>query len=397
MANSILLARFLGPAGRGEVAAAMLWPGMLIYLGTCGVLPAGVFFAAERSVRLSEVFATTAFLGLLLSFLTMLIGHLSLPWLLQNQSAEVIRSSRLLLFMIPASVVGMCGTNLLLGGMYVTSMNMLRLIGPIGYVAGTVSLHATGLLSVRSIVLLHIGLNVTFLVTTTLVLARLGLLRGLRIDGQLLDRIWRYGLKAHLGTLGGMANQNASQALLASFAAPAQLGIYVTASSAAGVVQALPNAIQALTLPRVRLAESLSEQKRMLRQILRRYWLAAVACGIPYCLVLPWLIVFFFTRDFGGGTLPAELLVVCGLLIGTRDILIAGLQAMGRPLTGSGIQWIGALINVALLSFLLPMWGITGAAIAALISAATQTGLLATEIFRAQGVSSPACQVTIST
>ena len=43
--NSVLLSRWLGPAGRGEVAAAMLWPTLLVYLSSLGLISAILYFA----------------------------------------------------------------------------------------------------------------------------------------------------------------------------------------------------------------------------------------------------------------------------------------------------------------------------------------------------------------
>lgn len=58
--SGIQLARGLGPQGRGEVAAALLWPGLLIYLGSLGLFQAVVVFAAntEDRDRISQVLST---------------------------------------------------------------------------------------------------------------------------------------------------------------------------------------------------------------------------------------------------------------------------------------------------------------------------------------------------
>ena len=72
--NSILLSRWLGPSGRGEVAAAMLWPTMLIYLCSLGLIIAILYFAALPDSRPQAIFANAVWLGLAQGAVAILIG-----------------------------------------------------------------------------------------------------------------------------------------------------------------------------------------------------------------------------------------------------------------------------------------------------------------------------------
>jgi O-antigen/teichoic acid export membrane protein len=60
------------------------------------------------------------------------------------------------------------------------------------------------------------------------------------------------------------------------------------------------------------------------------------------------------------------------VLLGSRDVLVTGAQALGRPLLGSGVYWLGAVMTALLLLLLMPHFGIVGAAIATTCSAAIQ-------------------------
>src|SRR5467141_1380425 len=103
--NSILLSRWLGPVGRGEIAAAMLWPTLLVYLSSMGLIASTLYFTALPDSRPQRVFNNAIGLGLILCAITVPIGFLALPWLLKSQNAEVISASRLFLIVVPISLM----------------------------------------------------------------------------------------------------------------------------------------------------------------------------------------------------------------------------------------------------------------------------------------------------
>src|SRR6185369_11681183 len=90
LVNSILLSRWLGPDGRGEVAAAMLWPTLLIYLSSMGLIIGITYFAALPESKPQAIFGNALWLGLAQGGLAILVGYACLPWLLHSQTASLI-------------------------------------------------------------------------------------------------------------------------------------------------------------------------------------------------------------------------------------------------------------------------------------------------------------------
>src|ERR1700742_2525621 len=72
--NSVLLSRGLGPDGRGEVAAAMLWPTLLVYLSSLGLITAIMYFAALPESKPQVIFANALWLGLVQGATAILVG-----------------------------------------------------------------------------------------------------------------------------------------------------------------------------------------------------------------------------------------------------------------------------------------------------------------------------------
>ncbi len=104
LTTSVLLSRNLGPTGRGEIAAAMLWPVLLIYIGSTGLISSTLYFAALPDAKTETIFANVMALALLQGSVAMGVGFVALPWLLASQSTYVVAAARLYLLLIPVSL-----------------------------------------------------------------------------------------------------------------------------------------------------------------------------------------------------------------------------------------------------------------------------------------------------
>src|SRR5712691_7326914 len=93
--SGTLLARLLGPTGRGELAAVLLWPGILTVVGSVGLTDAMVYVTAREPGRQRAVFATGALIALVQSAALMIAGHFLLPLVLGHFGAETTRAANL--------------------------------------------------------------------------------------------------------------------------------------------------------------------------------------------------------------------------------------------------------------------------------------------------------------
>src|SRR5438046_4897347 len=90
LVNSILLSRWLGPTGRGEVAAAILWPTLLVYLSSMGLIASTLYFSASPNSKLQPIFANAMVLAVIQGAVALIIGYVALPYLLRSQTAAVV-------------------------------------------------------------------------------------------------------------------------------------------------------------------------------------------------------------------------------------------------------------------------------------------------------------------
>lgn len=387
LVNSILLSRWLGPTGRGEVAAAMLWPTLLVYLSSMGLIAAIVYFAALPESKPQQLFANSTVLGVLQSAAAVAVGFVALPWLLGSQNPAVISAARLFLLIIPIGLMCQYGMSILQGRMQISSFNWLRVIAPLGYLIGTVAFMIVGRLELFNIIVLQLFLNAVALVGILIALSRAGVKLSLRTDNHLAKKMLKYGGKVHVGNISGLANLNLDQVLMAALLPPASLGLYVVAVSAASVSQVFSQAVQMVSVPSIAQRESAAERASVLQGVFRRYWLFSFILTLAIAAVLPIAIPLVFGVSFKESVWPAEILLAGILFLGAQGVLAGGAQALGNPWLGSKSQLWGMLVTVVLLYLLLPVIGIVGAAIASTAAYATQLAIVIHGLRRFHGIS----------
>ena len=79
----------------------MLWPTMLVYLSSMGLIMATMYFAALPESRPDSLFANATLLGVAQGILAAIVGFAILPWVLRSQTSEVVSAGRLFLLVIP--------------------------------------------------------------------------------------------------------------------------------------------------------------------------------------------------------------------------------------------------------------------------------------------------------
>src|SRR5438105_3237267 len=89
-----LLARLLGPQGRGELAAIQTWPTNIASLAMLGLAEATVYFSAREPRQAGRHLSSAMALALLVSPPVGLVAYLLMPVLLNAQSAHVIQAAR---------------------------------------------------------------------------------------------------------------------------------------------------------------------------------------------------------------------------------------------------------------------------------------------------------------
>ena len=375
MTTGALTARWLLPAGRGTLAAALFWPSILAGLGLVSLTEATTYRIGSQRARAPVIAASSLSVALVLAILVTVIGYVWLPALLGPVRAHLVPWARLyLLVFIPCNFITLTLLASDQGGLSFTRYNLLRLLVPVVYLAGLIGLRMTHHLSVGWVITMNLA------GTVVVALLRLGL-HGRELTTRPSETeiaaLLRQAGRFHLTTLLLFLATEVDQFAILRLWNDTALGLYAAASAIASTGMAvISGAFHKVLFPHVANLQAVDDQAHLLRHGVRQAARWSAALAIPLVLMMPWVIPLVFGSAFLPAVVPAQVLVVASALMGMNAIVIQGLRGAGQSATGS----IAAAITLGL--FLMLVWplgrtfGLTGVAMTLGVANAATLGYL---------------------
>ena len=364
LALSIVLAHSLGPAGRGEVAAATA-PLMLVTVAASLGLPESVTYHVAKgrlgARTLAALLAVTVVVGVICT-----VGLIASATVLAGAGTQLSRTLvQCALFLTPALVLGVVRG-------VAAGMSRWRAVAVERWATGLLRLIGVAVLVGQDRLTAH---TAAVLIAGTPVVAGLvylPLLRKQYGSSVLAEAInsssstanhVSYGLKVWVGSLSGILLSRIDQSVMAPLAGVHELGLYAVAVSVAEIPALVSATLREVLFTRASASvDALSVARAARVSSVAILILTASISGASY-----WLFAMMFGSEFREA-IPAFLILSLGVVLGNGGSL-AGvlLSAAGRP----GVRSMGLIFavvtNVALLLVLAPRLGAVGAAIATLV------------------------------
>jgi O-antigen/teichoic acid export membrane protein len=384
--TGILLARSLGPQGRGELAAVMLWPGILAAVGSLGVVDAITYHAARATAPVGSLLASSVMLCLLQSSILVAVGMAVVSLALGRYGPDTLRSARMFLGYIPLYLLAMYLMAVLNGTGRYARFHGLRMLVIGASAAGLFALAALGRVTIAWTIVVYLGAHLAALVVAALCLR--GELAGLRINHGIVRELLAFGVRSHGGSVASMLNERLDQLVISLFLAPASLGLYVIAVTVTSLTGLVGSSAALAALPSVAQLPPGPARDRTARRTIAATLIVSSALTVPVLLLLPQLIVAFFGRPYLAAVPAARVLLVAAVVLSTSRVLGAVLRAAGHPLDTGWAELLALLVTGAGLALLLPAFGLMGAAVTSLLAYLTSVGWMAQRVRRALGLSS---------
>lgn len=358
--TGVLAARMLGPTGRGEYAAIIVWPMAIAGFLAFGVNQAIAFYLGQRSFTVSEIATGTGVIGLVQSALSVLIGLAVIPFALANQSRNVLYLGILFVLFTPA-LFGMYSANLFQGMQDLGRFNLIRTLTPLVYAVGLLALFFAHRGTLTAVIVAQLlGYIVTLAVGAVLVWK---ILRPrIRWNPATIPRLLHYGVRIQGLSVATYFNQRIDQLVLSLLVAPKQLGFYAVAVSLSSAIAILPQAAGIVAFSRGSGQDSEGAKDTVgiaFRASL--IWLL-VACTMLF-LLAPWLIRTVFGSAFEGSILACRILLPGAIATGLGFVLYNAASALGKPGLASYAESSSVLVTAGGLYLLVPRFGYVGAAI----------------------------------
>jgi O-antigen/teichoic acid export membrane protein len=366
VASGILTARTLAPAGRGALAAIIMWPQFLAFAMTLGIPVATVYSIKRNPDAAREIAGTSLVMSVAVGLLAALVGFTIIPYSLHTYPAPTIWLARFWVTVTPLELIAVTLIAQVQAADAFSYYNLYRFLSPLSVLVVLVIEHLLGRLTIAGAAFAYLlaGTPATIWIGVWVWRHYRPVYRSLVTTSRLL---LSYGVRAWGADLMGTISNQVDRILVVGLLNPEAMGLYIIAQSAAGVLAALPTAVAPIALPR---AASLDTDGivALTGRAVRATFYVMVTASIPLLLVGGWLLKLVYGAKFAGASVVLPFLVVEAVMDGLTSVLAQAFLAAGFPGIVSMLQGCGLLTSIPLLLWMIPRFGLRGAGCALMIS-----------------------------
>lgn len=372
VALSILLARYLGPQLRGELAVVLLIPGLALMMGDFGLGSANIYFASTKKADPENLVSNSLFLGIVGGVLLFLLFSGTILFIQPSLASQLkVSSNRYIveaLAGLPFAFSFSFLSGVILGLHRIRAYNLLSIAPYLGQFVLSfcflVPMHTGIQGAVMGWVL---GWSVALLWALFVLKSQVGVRLGIRFRPDVAYESFRYGLKGYLANISAFLNYRADVFLLALMATPEVVGYYAVAVPIAEVTWNVASAAATILFPEVASAPE-SQANRLTPNVCRRVLILAVLSSATIAMLAKPIILLLYGKAFLASVRPLILLQPGIVAMSLTKVLSSDLAGRGKPQISAYGASIALALNIVFNLLLIPNWQASGAAVASTIS-----------------------------
>ena len=369
IAIAAIIARWLGPEGKGMLALVLLVPGMLGLFLSGGINVANVYFAGSGRLDVPTLSANSVGFALLMTILGFgaVLSLGSTGWLEAVLPGIPLWIILLAMLSFPASMLNGFFATILQGLQRIETVNLINLIQRILTLSLTLLLVVGWKLGLLGGLVAALASWCLILIVWCITLRRHGGVLSPRWSYSVLRSTLSFGLRGHIGNVLQFFNYRLDMFIVNFFLGPAGVGIYAVSVRLAELLWYLPNAVGFVIFPKA--AASKPEEMNAFTPRVFRITLGLTASG---ALILAFIgrpvINFIFSSAFLDAYMPFLVLLPGVVLLGGSKVLTNEIAGRGYPHYNSLNAALALVVTVVLDFVLIPRYGVLGAALASSIA-----------------------------
>lgn len=372
--TGVVMARLLGPEGRGVYAAVTLWPPLLAALAVAGLNSAIVFRMRRVPAAMGGIASASLLLGAVHSLVAIAIGAVLLPVFMAQYAPPIVLFAQLCLVSVLTNSTQNIVKQAFAGASRFGYGNLTHLMPQLFHLIALLSIIPFAALSARGAVLALLGSGA---IAVLVMLPKFIRVARPRLKDGLVELRSLVSYSARAAPMDGVfaLATYADRLVLIPLLPASALGLYAVAFSFSRVIQLVQPAIASVVLSHMS-GQTQSDGKR-LHDYALRFLLAGLVAG---CVLL-WiagesLLVFTYGAQFGAANAAFRLLVIEASLGTLSQVTVQLFLSRDRPGVVSAIQVLVLCASAAALLVLVPRYGVTGAALGLVVAGAIRWLLL---------------------
>lgn len=364
--TGILTARMLLPSGRGELAAMGLWPLLVASLTTLGIPSSLIYHLRKRPEERERLIATGFLMATLLGSVAAIAASFMLPFWLHKYPLSMIHAAQWFLLTVPLCSVTLVGRAILEASDNFSASNVIQMLTPFATLIGLLAFLAAHKLTPYTAAIAYIAASIPTFILMLRQVRRLGAVRW-QFNLSAMKLMLGYGIRSYgIDVLGTLALQ-VDQVLVVSMLSAGAMGTYVVVLSLSRMLNLFQNSVVMVLFPKAT-GRSREETVALTGRSARISSLITAACGLLVCVAGPMLLRILYGKEYAGAAGVLRILVIEVILSGATFVLAQAFLALGRPGIVTILQAIGLSLSIPMMLWLIPHYGIYGAAISLLTS-----------------------------
>lgn len=359
LVSAPIVARAIGPAGRGETAAAVaLFALVPVFLGL------GLPLELRRVVATDGGTASIRAARRLVAWTAVIsVPTALLCWesIFQGFAAEARLAASVGVALTPLTLSWICDTSVLVAQRDYVGIVVLQLLQPFTYLMAVLTLWSFHLATTATVIWVYVGSNMMSFV--------FGLLRvrTLRQDGmQRSVELFRGSLRFAGGSLADAASNRLDQVMALPVIGAIQAGFYSVGVTIGLAPLALAQAVGTASFTRIAQAQG-RRRRRLVNQSIREVASLSFAAALVLVVFGPSIVVILFGDAFSGAESAIRVAAVACIFASISLQASTALVATGRGAKLAVAQLVSLIVGIGLLFVLGPAYGALGAALASLI------------------------------
>jgi O-antigen/teichoic acid export membrane protein len=365
--SNIIVARQLGPEGRGILAVIIFWSSLIATIAIFGLDSALIYLLGSSRGRFHRlIFFFTVYLAIAATLVGTALYSISILWGIPNISGALIW------FLIGLTIITMLQILLnasFIGVGRISLVNVSALISTCFYLFLLIILYIQKRTDTQLILWANVGAQMLTLVI--LCWASWNVPRS-EAAPIVIPKALAYALKAYLGNIANLLSMRANFLVLSLLVPVTELGVFAIAQVFSDLILFLPNTLMNVLLPRI---TGLPEPEVVQRvsQIVRCTMIAALVVAVGIGGFATVAIPVVFGKDFALAV-PIVWLLTTGSWFGSGGMVLSiYFNAIGRPEVPASTAWLGLVVTLVLTVVFATFFGGIGAAAALCFARAITT------------------------
>lgn len=367
LASAIIIARVLGPSGKGAYTLIILVPTLLATFGTLGIGVANLYFVGKRKYKLADITSNSVVLasglGILFAATFLAYFYYFQPSFLKGADPLCVLIATLVL---PFSLLTAYFSHILLGEQKINKYNLIHLVQISSFLVFLLFFLIIIERSVLSVIMAWVFATLVTTITSILLVRRLTPI-GLSFHFPLFKDSIKFGIQGYVGNAISLLVYRVDMFMVNFFMGVTFVGYYSVAVALAETLWYFPGAVGMVILsrtPRLNSEEANEFTPKICRNTIFLTLLAAVLLFVFGKIIIN----LFFGASFLPALKPLWIILPGIVTLSISKVLDNELIGRGKPIIGTIGAAISLAVNIPLNLLLIPMWGIEGAAFASTVS-----------------------------